>query len=173
MTISTWIVVVGAIFGYVVLPTIVLIFCSPKAQQVIMCVLVFFFVIILVMGVTFDVEFDLKQVDINFEFNGIALGKKVNWKLISGGVGDIGVNLVMLFPLGAVINLISNKNIWIRLLISIGVGLLIGAFIETMQFVLPVSRSVQLSDVVLNMISLVIGTLYYALIKYLKQKSSD
>ena len=49
-------------------------------------------------------------------------------------------------------------------------GVIFGISLETLQFVLPVSRSVQLSDAILNTISVVmggiIGILYDCVIKY-------
>jgi VanZ family protein len=44
------------------------------------------------------------------------------------------------------------------LLASVIVGLLVGTAIETCQYFLPVPRSVQLSDVILNTLSVVIGS---------------
>jgi len=63
----------------------------------------------------------------------------------------------------------KQKNSKFGILFAVIIGLLTGLFIETFQFILPVPRSVQLSDVVYNTISCVIGYLYISLFFYLKK----
>ena len=63
----------------------------------------------------------------------------------------------MLIPIGLFDIYISRKTFMQKLLTCLLVGLMCGVLLETIQFVLPVVRSVQLSDVLLNAISVVIG----------------
>ena len=72
----------------------------------------------------------------------------------------------MLIPVGIYIGALFNKPL-IKTMI---IGFCIGLFIELMQFILPIDRTPQLSDFLLNGISAVIGCLYSMLILWIKQR---
>ena len=71
----------------------------------------------------------------------------------------------MLIPIGTYF-VFFNKNIkfWKVILFSLLIGLGVGLCIETLQFILPVKRSVQLSDAVLNAVSVLLGAVYGVLL---------
>ena len=122
------------------------------------------------MAITFSVKFNSREVTIIFEYTGKAFGKSINWDLFSVGVLDKLINIAMLFPVGAIVVAYKHKNFKSVFTTSIMVGLILGFMLETLQFCLPVNRSVQFSDVIYNAISVVIGTMYYYLI-YKSKKS--
>ncbi len=78
----------------------------------------------------------------------------------------------MLFPVGLFVFAISKRKPWQKLLLCLAVGALCGLIIETYQFILPIQRSVQLSDIILNAISALIGGFYAWLIFSIKEKTT-
>lgn len=92
--------------------------------------------------------------------------KQISWSPIPKTISDFLINIIMLMPIGLYIGAICKKP----LLKSIIIGFSIGLFIETMQFVLPISRSPQLSDMLLNGISAILGCLYMMFIMWIKHK---
>lgn len=76
-------------------------------------------------------------------------------------------NLVMFFPLSAFIFAISDKSTLIKTII---VAICLSCFIEIMQFILPVSRTTELFDIVTNTISALIGYVYFSLIIKLRDR---
>ena len=171
MIIPTYVVCIVVPIFYILLPTLFALFI--KNEKILKWTTVVFAVVffaVLFMSTTFNVKFDATQVKVVFEYNGVSCGKTISWNLFSGGKKDIIVNICMLIPVGSIICAFGNKKFAKRLLLAFVIGLLIGLTIETYQFVLPVKRSVQLSDVLLNMFSVVIGTLYYHVIYTIKEK---
>ncbi len=165
MILNTWIVVVIAVFAYVVLPSIMVILVKDKSKvKILTVILTILYAIVLVIGVTSKVVFDAKHVVIKFEYGTDWCNKFINWNIFSGTLGDIAINIVLLFPLGATINVFSKGSLGKIVLKCAIVGCVIGLLIECSQFVFPVTRSVQLSDVILNTLSTVLGGLYYYLI---------
>ncbi len=165
MTIATWVVVVVAVFAYVVLPTAMLILIKDKSKvKILTAILTILYVVVLVLGVTSKVVFDAEHVVIKFEYGTDWCNKFINWNIFSGKLGDIAINIVLLFPLGATVNVFSKGTLGKVALKCAIVGCIVGLLIECSQFVFPVTRSVQLSDVILNTLSAVLGGLYYYLI---------
>lgn len=74
-------------------------------------------------------------------------------------LSDIIINSLMLFPVGTSFNFLhlKNKKFWTKIFLTIIVGALIGTTIETIQFILPINRVSQISDVVFNITSTIFG----------------
>ncbi len=172
MSINTYIIV-GVWLGlFVVLPLLLLAFMkNGKAKSAILSVLMILYLGVIVVGVISDLTITKSTTTINFDFSGKVGGKPVNWNFENLTSFDIIVNLVMLFPLGMFIAyFIRHIRPMNSLLICWYIGFVVGFILELLQFVLPISRSVQLSDAVFNMISLFIGGFFGSLLTSLATK---
>lgn len=72
------------------------------------------------------------------------------------------INLFLCFPIGFVIPALFNKTNIFRVLL---IGFLFSFSIEFLQFTLPILRSPELLDVINNTISVLLGFIYFNIIK--------
>lgn len=171
ISVSTTLAIILTVFCFIVLP-VVLMLCikNVKVLTIITCVMTIIFVGGLCVCVFATVSIGKDVVTIQFVNNGRWCAKTINFFSILQK-NDILINLCMLFPLGAFfVVLAQQSNLKFQLLWSLLAGLAVGLFIETWQFILPVNRSVQLSDAVFNAISVFIGATWYWLIWQIRKK---
>lgn len=159
MVISTPIVTILALFCYLVLPLVVLLVVkNQKILKTIITSLLFVYLIILTIGVWARVEITKTCVKIAFDYSSEWFSKNINYGFKYLKPFDAFVNILLLVPLGLSYALLAqnplNKHFYLKLFI---IGLIVGIVIEAGQYMLPVKRSVQLSDVVFNTISMLIG----------------
>ena len=167
---NTYIVLALVIIYYAIAP-IFLSLCprSDKTRKTAYLVYLILFIPVLICGVFGKVNIG-KIVTITFEKSGGVADKVFNFSPITKDVRDIVINIFMLVPIGLATYNLSNKH---RLLKAILFGLLTGAFIETMQFILPIARSPQLTDIILNTISSLIGAVYALVLSKLKRQNKE
>lgn len=141
---------------YIVAPTTcVLCIKNYKALKILSYIFLALFVCVLVVGVFGKVSIG-KTVSVSFDFSGNWFSKRFNFLPYTFDLQDILINVVMLIPIG----LFCAVNFKHKILWGLILGLIIGISIEVLQFALPIIRSPQLSDVILNTISSVIGVLF-------------
>ena len=125
------------------------------------CAIVLFcvYAMVLCLGVFGRVEFTKSTVKLGLDFSGQWCSKSINWNFAHLSAFDVVINLFMLVPVGFFVTyfLVKKWKIWQLLIFLLFIGFAFGLFIETMQFILPIQRSVQLSDIVFNSISVFIG----------------
>ena len=174
MTISNLLIYFFVCLLYFVMPIFIIIFVkNKKAQIIINTSLLCCFVVILFFATICNVDISKHTTSISFDFSQNWCNKNINWMPYTKSLGDFLINVTMLFPIGVFTACFSKRKLWITLLISASIGLLCGLTIEAYQFILPVSRSVQLSDVLLNCVSVVLGSLYASAIIFIKNKSNQ
>ncbi|MGN0787510.1 MAG: VanZ family protein [Candidatus Onthoplasma sp.] len=160
MTINTMLVLILGVFCYFFLPFIILsCFKNEKIKKIIAIILLSLFIVILLVGTWGKLEIGKDVVRINFDFSGKFCDKKINFSFNNLQPFDIIVNLIMMIPIGMFVVMLYNKNFVKMMFLLLIVGFLSGFFIEFTQFVLPIQRNVQLSDVIFNMISVIMGGL--------------
>lgn len=158
----------GLIF-YFLVPFIVIMFVkNKKAGNIIMSTLFAMFLVVLFIGIYFKVSFVGNKVYAVPDFSGKWFNKTINISFSSIPKFDFLINIIMLIPIGIVCRyLTQNKKFVKRLLILICVAFVSGILTELGQFILPIPRGVQLSDSLLNMLSVLIGgavaSFYYLL----------
>jgi hypothetical protein len=118
------------------------------------------YLVILCVGVFAKVDFDMTSTYIEWDFNQGWVNKTINFSVSNIEKTDMFLNLVMLVPIGVFVAYKSDCGDHVSFVILFFIGLMIGLGIELFQFVLPVPRSVQLSDVLLNSVSVCIGGFY-------------
>ena len=151
---------------YIVAPTIcVLCIKNYKALKILSYIFLALFVCVLVVGVFGKVSIG-KTVAVSFNFNGSWFSKNFNFVPYTRDLQDILINITMLVPVGifCAVNF-KHKILWAFLF-----GLFFGIGIEFLQFALPIIRSPQLSDVILNTISSGVGGLFGVLLLYIRNK---
>lgn len=160
MTISTVLVLILGVIFFFVVPFVIWCFKSEKLQKILMIIYFCCYLCVLFVGVFGSLSIGERYITINFDFTRDWRAKPINISLSGIGKFDLIINLVMLYPAGMfILFLARRKKWWIKLIMLATIGLAIGATIETLQFILPVPRSVQLSDALLNMTSVFIGGL--------------
>lgn len=172
VTIDTTLAIIITAISFFCVPTILMLLIkSKRTLLVITCVLTVIFFISLCICVFSTVSIDNDFVTILFESNGKWCAKNINYTFSNLTKQDILINIFMLFPLGAFcIVFTSHRNLKLPLIWAFVIGLIVGFIIETFQFILPINRSVQLSDMIFNALSVLIGALWFWLIQFIRKK---
>lgn len=158
MYFNTWVVILISFICYIILPLAVLFCKNIKVQKTLILCMFLAYIIILIVGVTAKVEIGKDKVYVHYVNTGSWANKHIFWDFSRISKWDFLINLFMLMPVGLFLAYrLNNFSFGKLMLILLGVGLLIGLTIETTQFILPIPRNVQLSDVFLNSISIALG----------------
>lgn len=80
------------------------------------------------------------------------------------GKTNIIYNLVMLFPISAVVFSQTEKHVFLKTVLT---SFLVSLIIELFQFILPIHRCTEIFDLVTNTTSGAIGYIYFAFVYYL------
>ncbi len=171
-TINTTFAVIIAILCFVLIPTIlILAIKNKKTLFIVACVFAALFFAALCICVLSSVAITKDVVTIKFVSNGQWCAKNINFSFSNLTKTDVIINLLMLFPLGAFSTVIAlRKDLKFPLVYAFLIGLSVGLTIETLQFILPVNRSVQLSDIIFNGISVLIGGIWFRIVSLFRKK---
>ncbi len=104
--------------------------------------------------------------NLRIDFTGKWASKDIIWSPIPESSWGFFINIIMLIPVGIYMGAFVEKPLWKSALVGLGTGF----FIELMQFILPIERYPQVSDVWLNAVSVVIGCLYAMCLVWIKNK---
>lgn len=169
MTISNYLIIICVILLYVIVPIVLVVFLSKnKKYNAALWVVYSVFIIVLLVGVLGKIDIGEQYTRVYLDFSAMWADKPINISMQTTKM-DFLINISMLIPIGECVCLLAkNKKSKWGIVIALCFGLICGFGIETMQFILPVHRSVQLSDFVYNTISVVIGYLYVSAIYYIK-----
>ncbi len=178
MKINTILAIILAGICYIILPFLILLIKNEKAKKTISIITLAAFVCILLVGVWGNNNFSKNEITIGFDFSGKWCDKTMKWDFQNITTFDLVINLVMLFPIGIfAFDFLKNKKLWQKLLILFAIGLFCGSFIELSQYILPIPRSVQFSDIVFNTISVVVGGMicwfYQFVISKIRKSKTD
>lgn len=161
MSISTSLVFWVWVALFVVLPLLILSFVkNGKGKTLVMSLFLIFYLALLIVFIIGDVSITRDTVTIGFDFSHNVGGKDVNWTFADLTLMDALINIVMLIPLGMILGyFFKHLSVLKAVLICWYLGFAFGFILELSQYILPIARSVQLSDAIFNMISLFIGGL--------------
>ena len=174
MVLPTWLVLVIGVLCYMALPIAIWCIRKNKVRNILTVLFFCAYLGVLFCGVFGKLAISENQIIIDFDFSGQWCNKTIKWSLANIGTFDLVINLLMLFPVGMIVYYFARmKKWWVKVLLLIIFGFATGLFIETCQFVLPIPRSVQLSDALLNTVSVFVGGLiawgYLAIIKKVRK----
>lgn len=165
MKFPTVLVVVCGIFFYLVAPILIFKFKQKKIRNICIFSYVIIFLLVLLAGVWGKLDIGKTWITVNFDFTHAWCAKTVKWSFLHLTIFDVIINLLMLIPIGTMFTLCHKQKLCKILITGFLIGFSIGVFIELTQLVLPVYRSVQLSDVIFNAISVLLGAMYGYLIQ--------
>lgn len=167
MRLNTILVFVILIVFYFLVPVLALFLRdNDKIYRKFRAIYLSLFFIVLIIGVLGKIDLNKNVVYIGFDFSSGFFNKTIITKFPKFKF-DIYINLIMLLPIGEFV-FIENlkKGKFFSEFDSFLYGVLIGIVIEFLQFVLPVDRLVQISDIIYNGISSLIGFIIFSLIFY-------
>ena len=171
MQLNATICLIIALALYFIVPVLLLLVKNKRVQKWLILSLFLLYLIFLLIGVFFRVTIKNNLLKITLDFSYTAT-KTISFGFTKLYTTDVLLNLVMLMPIGYIYSFFSSGKTVKKVIFSLVIGLCIGLIIETGQFFLPVRRSVQLSDVIINGMSLMLGTLYIEIFsKLLKNKN--
>ena len=156
--------------GFVLLPAILKLFLkNGKFTKIFNSILIIPFIGIMLSLTLGRVSFG-KYVEVEFVSAGGWCDKTI-YLFQKFGIRDMIINLAMLTPIG--VFAWSFKRRFVKnILISAFFGLLFGFTIESLQFILPIARTVQIQDILFNMLSSVIGGLFVCICALIFNKNN-
>ena len=164
---SIYLILILLCVFFAVLPLCLLfVLKSEKHLKLAYIILLILYVIILCTGVFTDIKVR-KVVTIEPYFIPPNAEKFFNFKFVTHNKKDILLNLSMFVPFGFFIAGLFNK---FRVLKTFSIGVVSSIFIESVQYFLPTVRTAQLTDIILNSISCLIGAILFVLFFCLKKK---
>lgn len=171
MKLSTPLIIVFVTIFYLIVPFLILLVRNKRTQKILSIVSLCIFIAILVVGTLGKIDISKTTTTITFEKFGNWFDKNINFNFSNITKQDIIINILMLIPIGTfTCYCLENSKIWKKILVAIAVGFCCGLLIEFCQFMFPVPRSVQLSDVIFNTISVLIGALICILYQFIISK---
>ena len=117
----------------------------PKILKITTVVLACFYFIFMFIGTTADISMTLSKTTIEFDFT-----KKwfnINFLLYDFDLDNIIINLFMFFPIGFIVYVFANKKPFIKTIIF---AFCLSLFVELYQFILPIERYTELTDIIFN-----------------------
>ena len=134
---------------------------NHKALKIAFIIYSILYFVALFIGTTAEIDISLKTTTINFNY----LGKwfDISFLVFDFDLDNIIINLSMFLPLGFIVYVFANKNHFSKTIIF---AFCLSLFIEFYQFVLPIYRFTELTDIAFNIIS---GLISAIISKYLFQ----
>ncbi len=167
MTINLYLALSLTIVLMAVLPTILFITLKnkPKTLKICASVLFFIYLIFLFIGTTGSISLSGSKLSISLNFNKEWFSLDFAWFEISKT--NTLINLFLLFPIGFVVYTFTDKKQFLKTILF---SFLLSIIIELYQWVLPIHRNTEVSDVIFNTISGVISAVYLEILTKLTDK---
>ena len=169
MSINFVFAVVASVVLMVLWPAILLVFVKNKKHlQTAVKLLSIVYFCFLAIGVLGKIDLSNGNFSVTFETTNKWLDFN-KFTVYSFGTFNVLINLYMLLPVGAIGYACFDEHKFAK---TIALSFFISLFIETLQLILPVARSVELTDLLYNTLSGIIGYCLFALIsKFQKHKT--
>ena len=170
---TTLILIVGLVCYFALPPLIYFCIKQNAVRKIFLTAFFVLYVCVLLIGVLGKIDITAETTKITFDFSGEWAAKPINWTFGHLTTFDILINLFMLIPIGTYICLMRKNNSFVKIVfMCLFLGFIVGIFIETAQYILPIQRSVQLSDTIFNAVSVVLGGIYGFFVFKLKSKTN-
>ena len=156
-----------AIFLMFILPTL-LILCldsHQKALKICTVILSVAYFILLFIGTSFNLQIKSNNLVIYPDFTKPWFSLKFipyNFSL-----SNILVNLALLFPIGFIVSVFSKRKAFLKTILY---SFLVSLLIELYQFILPISRGTELTDILFNTLGGVLSGLYCFYLNKIKRR---
>lgn len=161
---SIILVVIIALFLMIVFPAILLLALKKHQTALKICtiILMIIYFSLLFIGTSFKVY--VKNGNLVIHPNFTSSWFSMRFVLFNFSLTNILVNLALLLPTGFIVYVFAKEHKFLK---TISFAFLISLFIELYQFILPVSRATELTDILLNTLSGVISASYCCLLEKL------
>ena len=162
---NTKLILIIAFLFMVVVPT-TLVFALKNHQKVLKIITFIFaciYFFVLFIGTTCVLNIDSNLTTISFDFTKDWFSIDFLW--FDFRLGNMLINLSMLFPLGFIVYAFSKHKPFFKTIIF---AFAISLLIELYQFVLPIYRNTELTDILFNTLSGVISGVYCHILSKLK-----
>lgn len=145
----------------------ILLFTLKKIEHIkkAFSILLIFYCILIFIGVFSKVEIGEKIIVGFYKINKNS-ERFFNFSIVTHNYQDIVINLLMFIPFGFYVCSLFKKLAIIK---TTCIGAVSSIFIESVQYFLPEVRSAQLTDIVLNTLSCLIGSIAYLLMFRLRE----
>ncbi len=146
----------------VVVPTI-LVFALKKHQKALKITSIVFFCVYFVclfIGTTCDLEISADKIFISFNFTEPWFS--IDFLFLDFSLDNMFVNLSMMFPLGFIVYVFAEKKPFVKTILF---ALCLSLFVEFYQFILPIYRNTEITDILFNTLSGVISATYCQILK--------
>lgn len=140
---------------------------KPSLLKVITIILLVLYLICLtILTLVTNVSFSKNGVDITLIQSAPWFSKKILWTFSHLSLIDFLINIVMMYPLGYLIAILSKHNLACKIILkTFAFSFLVSLCIESLQWTLPVLRNPTLSDIIFNSISGIIGSSCFIIIQ--------
>lgn len=152
------------VFLMLILPTILIVGLKQHQRALKICAIILsvIYFTLLFIGTTFKVYIENNNLVVYPDFTKEWFS--LNFLFSNFSLTNILVNLALLFPIGFIVFVFANKHKFLKTILF---SFLISVLIELYQFVLPVSRATELTDILFNTLSGVISAVYCYLLEKL------
>lgn len=166
-------VIIG--FCFLFIPFFVLFTFYNKPKILKSCAIILFFVYLISISILVfaKLEFNGNLICITFE-------QSASWFSLLFRVGVVSnkrqlfLNLLMMFPISVFVLVITKKDKFCykkTFILTLVLSFLLSACIEILQFVLPIDRTTEILDLVINTFSGALGFLFYAFFVWLFERA--
>lgn len=141
----------------IVLPTILILSLKnhPKALKISAIILSIIYFVLLFIGTTFQMSIKNGNLSVYPDFTQEWFS--ISFLLASFQPVNLTINLILLFPIGFIVFSFAKKRPFLKTII---IAFLISILIELYQFILPVARTTELTDILFNTLSGFISAIY-------------
>lgn len=149
-------------FLMIILPTILILSLKnhPKALKIsAICLAVIYFALLFI-GTTFRISIRNGNLSVYPDFS--RQWFSMNFLISSFHPVNLTINIILLFPLGFIVFFCTKQHPFFKTIIF---TFLLSLFIELYQFILPVPRTTELTDLFFNTLSGVLSGLYCKLLQ--------
>ena len=158
-----------AVVFMLIVPSILIIVLKnyPKVLKIITLVFSIFYFIALFVGTAAAIDINNNHFSLTFDFS-------KNWFslyfiLFNFGIRNMLINIFMLMPLGFIVYVFCNNHKIIKTVIF---AFLVSLVIELYQFILPIARNTEITDIIFNTLGGFISAIYIKLLdKFLINKN--
>lgn len=139
------------IFILMVVAPIVLVFALKNHQRALKITTIVFacgYFVCMFIGVTCELDTTLSKTIVYFDYNHPWLS--MDFLPYDFDLDNILINLFMFFPLGFIVYVFEERKPFVK---TIALALLISLLVELCQFILPIRRFTELTDLLFNTVS--------------------
>lgn len=159
---NTFLLLFLAFLIAVVVPT-VLVFALKSHQKALKITTIVFaciYFVALFIGTTCKLDISADNIYISFDFTEPWFS--LDFLFLDFSLKNVFVNISMMFPLGFIVYIFTNNRPFRK---TILIALIVSICIEFYQFVLPIYRNTEITDIIFNIISGLISATYCEILK--------